>query len=219
TIITLYDDLADHPNLRNPRLLKDLYQLPFDRKNNCRSRNHPLHAALSDLWDIALSLMTTFPRYQLLRHAFEFDVRQFFNANRYAEMITGAPFIFNTKESRSYLHHNMGIVLVGTIDLMCSPLVDMNSIGSARAVFFEAQKAARFMNMIATVDRETSEGDVTNELVFIPEHGQAILSLQLEMSKIFEDIYAQKNASFSIPEYVRGMESLFELHKGFRGVI
>jgi hypothetical protein len=219
TIITLYDDLADHPKLRNPSLLRDLYQLPFDRRLTCESRNHPLYVALAELWDTAFSHMATFPHYHLLRPAFEFDVQQFFNANRYAEMVTDLPAFFNTRESRNYMHHNMGIILVGTIDLMCSPYVDTKLIGSARALFFEAQKAARLMNMIATVDREIKEGDVTNELVFMPDREQAVLSIQDEMNEIFASIRTQNSTSFSVPQYVQGMEALFELHKSLRGVI
>jgi hypothetical protein len=219
TLITLYDDLADHPGLRDSKLLEDLYQIPFGRKNMCKSRRHPMYVALTHLWNIVFDHITTFPQYDLLRTAFEFDVMQFFNANRYAEMITDAPFLFSSRESRNYLHHNMGIVIVGTIDLMCSPLMDINSIGSARALFLEAQKAARIMNMITTVDREIKEGDVTNELVFAERRIEATTALQREMSEIFKNIRSQNLTSFSIPEYVRGMKDLFELHKSLRGVI
>ena len=219
TIITLYDDLADHPKFHNPDLLKVLYQIPFSRKNPREPDGHPLYAAISELWDIVFSTISVFPHYHFLRQAFEFDILQVFNANRYAEMITDSPFLFNTKESRSYLPHNMGIVLVGTVDLMCSPCVDIKSIGFARSLFFEAQKAARIMNMIVTVDREVKEGDVTNELVFSIDRSFAILSLENEINEILRSLRFQNATHFSIEDYVYGMKNLFELHKTMQGVI
>lgn len=220
TIITLYDDLADNPELRNPELLKDLYQIPFGRKNRFKAKDtNSLGQILSYLWELVFHEISNFPHYKLLHQAFEFDVLQFFNANRYAELITSCPYLFNLEESRCYLPHNMGIVLVGTVDLMCSNLIDIKSIGSARTLFAEAQRAARMMNMISTADRELAEGDRTNELILAENRGKANLILKKQIQSILHSLQASELTFFSVKDYIQGMESLFSLHKEFQGVI
>lgn len=220
TIITLYDDLADHPSLRNRSLLAELYRIPFNEEGHrSTSEKHPTFVAIHSLWSLVLSCLNKFPHYQLLYQAFEFDVLQFFSANRYSEVITDAPFMFNREESRNYSHHNMGIVIVGMIDLMCSPVMGLSSIGQARAIFFEAQKAARIMNMLVTLEREEKEGDITNELVFAEGGEQSIQDQIRVMEGVLRNLRLKSNNSFSVLDYVDGMEKLYILHKSMRGII
>ena len=162
TLITLYDDFADHPKMRDIELLRQLYKIPFSGIES--NSNHPAIRLASDLWKRVILSIQKFPNYKYLEQVFEFDVQQFYNANRYAELVSDNPYLANQRENRIYSPHNMGIIVAATIDLMASENLDFKELGRIRDFFHRAQDIARIMNVITTLDREVADNDVTGEI-------------------------------------------------------
>lgn len=220
TLITLYDDYADRPDRLNPRLLQLLYRVPFE-KVNCDETilTHDEKMAL----DLAKSLfkrlmrgLERFRNYHLLYEIFCFDLKQFFLANLYSELLTQNPHLPNERENRLYLHHNMGIVMAGMIDLMNVPKFHVADLGQARSLFLMGQRAGRISNVLTTFERELAEDDRTSELLVSGNPAD----LELELASLIEDMNKfKKIKSFSVFEYSKGIKSLHELHMKLKGVL
>ncbi len=220
TLITLYDDYADRPDRFNPRLLKLLYRIPFERVTvdpGTLDREELL--ALDLAKSLFAKLLTGIERlrnYYLLSDVFCFDLKQFFLANHYSELLTQHRFLGNEGENRLYLHHNMGIVLAGMIDLMNVPRFTVADLGPARNLFLLGQRAGRISNVLTTYDRELEEDDRTNELLVSGDPGE----LEAELATLLQKIETGKGINcFSAREYARGIRALHELHLKLKGVI
>lgn len=219
TLITLFDDYADRPDRLNPKLLQLLYRIPFESVN--------VHSAFlkpkeSEAFELATSLfnklfdgMRQLPNYRQLKELFNFDLKQFFLANQYSELLTQQPHLANRLENKLYLHHNMGIVMAGMIDLMSLPHFDITDLGQVRGLFLLGQRAGRISNVLTTFEREESEGDVTNELIT-----SGISTLEGELARIFKLMDSTKEIGvFSPKAYTLGIMHLHHLHLKLKGVI
>lgn len=222
TLITLYDDLADQPRFRNPELLGRLYRLPFESIAACA----PVEAFAQALWREVMSAVAVLPWHRKLRPALEFDIRQFYSANRYSEMITDEPRLASVLENQAYLSHNMGMVLTGTIDLMASPGIRLEELGPIRSFLLRSQRAARLMNVVTTFERELRERDVTNEVLIearaASEAPQIVLDARRsELERLLDELEAEGKLirSFDAGAYVDALRSLYALHLELEAVI
>ncbi|MCC6810441.1 MAG: hypothetical protein IT381_23620 [Deltaproteobacteria bacterium] len=161
TLITLYDDLADDPRHRDSALLETLYQLPFRARPTA---SQPFVALVDELWACLMRALVRLPHYPLLAPFFAFDVERFYAANRYCELVSDLPCASNQLENRTYVAHNMGIIIAGMIDLMATPVLHIPELGRIRALFYRAQEFARLSNVRATTERELRAGDLTSEI-------------------------------------------------------
>jgi hypothetical protein len=220
TLITLYDDYADRPDKLNPRLLQLLYRVPFERvtyDESLLSRDEIIAIELAkSLFNKLLRGMEQFRNYHLLFEIFCFDLKQFFLANHYSELLSQHMHLSNERENRLYLHHNMGIVMAGMIDLMNVPKFCMTDLGHARSLFLMGQRAGRISNVLTTFERELAEDDRTNELLVSGNPSD----LEAELASLIQAMSKVKNIkSFSASEYSKGIKSLHDLHLRLKGVI
>lgn len=227
TLITLFDDFADVPNQFNPKLLKLLYQIPFNPvKVHSAFLSYEEQESIQLCEDLCCELfkgMKELPNYKRLIKVFQFDLKQFFLANQYSELVTSFPDLSNRSENRLYLHHNMGIVMAGMIDLMSLEQFHTSDLGMARSLFLLGQRAGRISNVLTTFEREKKDGDLTNEILsnrYLNNQPLAIVNLENELSQIYTAMDNLENIqSFSIEKYREGIEKLHRLHLKLKGVI
>lgn len=223
-IITLYDDLADHPRYRNPSLLRELYQLNLglDRRASAlltKSERQIFELARFLFHDLA-KVLADFPHARLLARVLQFDVEQFYIANRYSELITENPHARNLRELHALGPYNMGIVAAGTLDLMASPNFSPSTLGQAREVFLLGQRLGRISNLIFTFSRELDEGDCTNEIAIASGDSQSYCAqLMAEFQERAARICAFKMATFDVNAYANGFRRLYDLHSSLAGQI
>lgn len=225
--ITLLDDFADNPELRNKELLDKLYRVPFDDEfisfDNCTAKE-------KEICDLALTLkfnmkstIQLLPAFLNYYDIFKFDFEQVMRANQYSELMTDYPEIINPAESTQYGAYNMGMVLVGTIDLMtCKSSSDR--LGVMRQIFILGQRHGRLSNVLTTILREQDEGDHTNEIIGLSRYFGTSIENELkraedEMSKIVKELKSILITQFSIDHYLQGLDDLHELHHSLIGTI
>lgn len=105
-LIVLCDDLADNPRYRDPELLRSLYHLNVDcglsavpeaiggdERSKILSLAHTMFGRLRNL-------VGELPNGESLLPVLAFDIEQFYQANRYAELISGFPEVANLDEAR-----------------------------------------------------------------------------------------------------------------------
>ncbi len=227
SIITLYDDFADRPERLNPKLLQMLYRVPFERFeiNSAFLSEEEVDSLnlANSLFDTLMLGIDRMGAHESLVELFNFDLKQFFLANHYSELLTRYSNISNGLENRMYLHHNMGIVMAGMIDLMSLPNLKISEVGKTRALFLLGQRAGRISNVLTTREREQRENDVTSELLaFGTSEEMALMteSMKEELNSLYKEMDRYKSIqSFSAHEYRSGMQALHELHLSFEGVI
>lgn len=227
TLITLFDDFADVPERFNPRLLEWLYQIPFKPvKVHPSFLSYEERESIQLCEDLCRELfegMEELLNYRTLIKIFEFDLKQFFLANQYCELVTSLPDLSNRSENRLYLHHNMGIVMAGMIDLMSLEEFHTSDLGKARSLFLLGQRAGRISNVLTTLDREKNDGDLTNEILsdrLMMSQQLPIEHLELEISQTLEAMKTFINIqSFSATKYREGIKNLHHLHLKLKGVI
>ncbi len=226
TIITLMDDLADHPRYRDDEMLARLYRIPAEIMYGL-----PVTEALSEFEVLVRALIAELfervnqlgARAQVLLPFFCFELEQFFQANRYSALISELPYAANRYENRQIVSYDMGIVAAGVIDLMASPRVDLRELGLIRELLARAQVICRIMNVVSTAARERRERDVTGELVGL--EAAAFLNAQNALREEVRDKLAQlksqgdKIRSLRVDEYVQGLAQLADLHTAHEGII
>jgi hypothetical protein len=232
-LITLYDDLADNPRWRDHAALRALYRLPF---TPVAHRATPLVRLAASLWHEVVAVLRRLPQYAPLRDLFAFDVQQIYQAMRYSELLGQLPGLANRAENRMYLAHNMGMVLVGMMDLMALPTLRQDELGRIRSFFLMAQEVARLSNVLCTWEREITEGDNTSELVAmgieegvldaaaVPRLSTAaarkllasqVRRLQADQGRLLHRLQTRAGAieSFDARRYVTGLQALHRLHE------
>lgn len=228
-IITLYDDLADHPLHQNPTLLSKLYllnvcadcSLPLDLSCNKERKNFELARFL--FLELTKTLKE-FPHFRKLKFVLQFDIEQFYSCNRYSSLVGIFPSCQNLTELRILGPHNMGIVAAGTIDLMAVEDLFFEELGACRKIFHFGQRLGRISNMIYTLQREIDEGDVTNEILTAMKEGVYSCGkyqkrLWKEFVKKQAQIRKQIIRSFNVSTYADGLVQLNHLHASLVGKI
>jgi hypothetical protein len=227
TLITLYDDFADRPAQADAALLELLYKLRFGKRPSVRSKE-PFR---QDVIEFANSLFTQIEdvlkplaNYKRLIDILNFDLSQFYSANRYSSLLVADPSIHNRLENRLYAHHNMGMVMVATMDLMASETIDFVELGSMREAFLMGQRLGRIFNVLATRKREVLDGDITGELSACKsEHELKVgeRSLRQEIFTLREKLADLDTSitTFSMRAYLQGLTKVQELHEKMEGII
>lgn len=226
-LITLYDDFADRPTQSNPQLLEILYQLNFGRRDSViilnRRDQHVVSFAKSLFTEIE-DILTRQPHYRELSEILDFDLKQFYSANQYSSLIMGNPHINNPLENRLYAHHNMGMVIVGMMDLMASERLDFLEFGAMREVLLMGQRMGRIFNVLTTHNREVMDGDVTGELATYTSE----LETEIEKRKLRQEIqdlhyrirtFDARITTFSVKAYLEGLIAVQKLHEKMEGII
>ncbi|MBL7542760.1 MAG: hypothetical protein JNL11_03040 [Bdellovibrionaceae bacterium] len=225
-IITLYDDLADHPEHRNPELLSELYNLNIEKDRPVpfymRGQQRKIFELARVLFIQLTEILQDFPYYENLKAVLVFDIEQFYSCNRYSELMSSLPDIRNLVESQSLGPHNMGIVAAGTIDLMSSPSFQFSELGVCREVFLLGQRLGRISNLIFTYKREKMEGDLTNEIV-IAKEDRGFDDYQTILLREFGEkqslIRSYNLRSFQTYLFAAGLLDLHNLHSSLEGKI
>lgn len=225
-IITLYDDFADHPLFYNPPLLSRLYQLNVGKKLKGQTQGRERFTSqeqqtldlAADLYAGLENHLQPLPHYRKLKSLLSFDIQYFYLCNRYAELVTEFPTLRNLTESRILGHHNMGMVAAGMIDLMGLPDFQWPELGRIREIFLLGQRLGRIGNVVATYDREMSEGDATNEIMIAGHSSTYRASLEEEFFQGIEKIneLGKDIKSFAVSDYSRGLLRLYHLHLNLR---
>lgn len=227
TLITLYDDYADRPVQSHPQLLELLYQLGFERTALVRSLNprdqHVLEFAQS-LFAEMETILSRLPHYRQFSEILNFDLAQFYTANRFSSLLMAHPYMNNPKENSLYAHHNMGMVMVSMMDLMATDKIAISEVGSIREVFLMGQRMGRIFNVLSTRKREVLDGDITGELAtFKSEHEleAAVQSLRQEIRELSDKIknFDSCITTFSVRAYLEGLEMVQKLHEKMEGII
>ncbi|WP_419419014.1 hypothetical protein ACNVED_10720 [Legionella sp. D16C41] len=137
--ITLYDDFVDNPNYVNPKLINELVKLPLTSptidKSNLTEFELTVLAFAENIFTQIIAFLRSLPNFILLKPLFYFDVEQFFNGLKYAQLIRHVPLMANEVEYLCYLPHNMGIIIAGMMDLMAVAYLDMKELGLMREFF------------------------------------------------------------------------------------
>lgn len=227
TLITLYDDYADRPSRLSTTLLSKLYRLKFEESET------PTHLSLTEqgpfdfaqfLFGEIRAILQDMPFYSQLKEVLDFDLSQFYSANQFSSLVTGHPFLNSTYENRMYGHHNMGMVLVGTMDLMASNQIDFAEFGRIREVLLMGQRMGRIFNVLTTRKREVADGDITGEISGVQnelEIEKAIGRLEEEVSKLEEAIltFETRIRTFSVKSYLEGLQKVGHIHSRMEGII
>lgn len=227
TLITLYDDYADRPTQSNPQLLEILYQLGFERTASIRSLNPRDHHVLEfaqSLFAEMEEVLTRLPHYRQFSDILNFDLAQFYSANRFSSLLMANPYMNNPLENRQYAHHNMGMVMVMMMDLMATDKIAFSEIGSIREVFLMGQRLGRIFNVLATRKREAFDGDITGELATYKNEQDleaAVAALRQEVGELYEKIrsFETRITTFSVSAYLEGLKKVQRLHEKMEGVI
>ncbi len=233
--ITLHDDLADNPLLFNPKLLRELYSIPFRDTH----RTPPFMGEQDQsIFEMAMFIhrelfteILDFPNFCKLENLFEFDLEMTDLGTKYSAVITESPNFSNLRESVAFGHYNMGMMAAATLDMMASSSINLDSVGRYRDVFLLGQRMGRISNLIATFDREVAEGDETSEVLI---HGRQkselafpaqkyLAALEEEFKCKLEEIQIiasnEPDSSFSINSYANGLVELHNLHLSLMGTI
>lgn len=229
-IITLYDDFADRPLSYNPKLLSLLYQMPLGMKTVTVAMSVEEQATIRfarKLHTLLEQHLAPLPQAVSFKKLFMFDLQQFFAANMYSELMMQFPDAHNELENRLYLHHNMGMIMAGMIDLMALPRLPPRELSRARMLFLLGQRYGRICNVLATEVRERHEGDVTNEIVASQMNGgggsaeQLVCRLVREKMRLLHRMEKLQPmiTSFSVRKYMQGLIQLGRLHEQFTGTI
>lgn len=244
--ITLYDDLADNHDLANVAILAELYKIPFDlhllSSSDVSTHEQRLMNFARTLTDDMMATITKLPRYDVLKEIFEFDFKQFYNANHYYSLALKNIHLLNSWEIKSFGPFNMGMVIAGTIDLIASSTFMMNDLRHTRSLLIRAQRFGHIANTITTLAREIKERTFTNEAIILcleqgklsdddlenahdqsllDETSSALTMLKIEQQKILSEISQRANAikSWNAIRYVNNLSRLQTLHEQFLGVI
>lgn len=225
--ITLLDDFADNPGLRNKELLNKLYRVPFDDEliefDHCTAEERKI-------CDLALTLRSNMkqaiqglPGFLNFYDIFKFDFEQVMIANQYSELMTDYPEIINPSEYIQYGAYNMGMVLAGMIDLMTCESLSAPS-GVLRQAFIAGQRHGRLSNLVTTIQRERSEGDRTNEIIALSQYFGTTIESELqraeeEMSEIVRQLESIVTTQIVMHRYVQGLQDLHKLHHSLIGNI
>lgn len=164
TFIILLDDVAD--KTQQERLLNELLKIPFRHANiqvdELNQEEKKYLTTATRLWNYIGREVKKYPRYEELEGIFNFDVAQLLNTMRYAYLVNKNPFFTNKTEYWLYSSHSEESMICFTLDLMCSPNLDMQKFSIVRELGWEAQKMTRIGDCLSTWVREMKERDITS---------------------------------------------------------
>ncbi len=244
---TLIDDIADREQDREMlqmaiSLVSDDWAA--DRLALWTGRRREYLEMIARLWAEVWSRCQTYPRFSEFEFLLRFDNEQSLNAMRYALLANQSPGILNSIEHDLYQPHNMQIIFMASIDLSASPSFDVNELGTAREIFWHAQRMGRIGNMLTTWEREVLDRDFTSGVFAHALARGALAPSDLRSLPAFEIMSMLENAecqahfirdwkehrrqmaakiqnirSCDLTIYLKGFEQLIVLHLGSRGLM
>ncbi|STX29396.1 Uncharacterised protein [Legionella beliardensis] len=231
--ITLCDDFVDNPTYANPKLINELAKIPLDDVSidtqGLTEFESKVVSFAKELFQQIISFLQKLPHFDCLKMLLYFDIKQFFNGLHYSQLIRIFPQMTNTVECACYLPHNMGIIIVGMMDLMAIADFDINEFGIIREFFWFAQRFSNICNTLTTFERELNEHDFGNEIMLlsaqenrqgdIGSYQEAKEKLIAEQLTIIDQIALYQINSFSTLEYIKGLKYLQSLHQSMQGFI
>jgi hypothetical protein len=228
-LITLYDDLADNPEYRNLTLLEYLCQLNVSIPIPPIGLRPPIAAREISMFDLARSLVeglvksiAQLPNGLQLRDVLAFDIQHIFLEKRFSGIISQIAELRNLGEIKKYGYYGMGLVALGMIDLMASPLIT-SELTRCREVFRIGQRVAHISNLMTTLDRERIEQDVTNEIMIAEADGigTSIYThrLRRESARLLRKIQNEHLRTFSTATYVDGFRKFHNLYVTLKGSV
>ncbi|MDI3284908.1 hypothetical protein [Polyangium sp. 15x6] len=131
----------------------------------------------SSLWERMWDMIERLPRCSEFVRVLQYDWHQVINSMRYSLLVNQIPALQNATEHDAYVPHNMHMMCNATLDLMCSPTVNMAELGAIRKVALLAQDLGRIGNMVTTWEREIMSRDFTSG-VFAHAVDQGVLSVR-----------------------------------------
>lgn len=244
--ITLLDDFADNPNYLNSKLLTEIYKIPFYSEYIQFLHLNKQEKEIISLADYVIQKLIqhieTLPHYATLKKLFEFDLRQFYSANHFCELINTIPSLANPEEIISLRPYNMGMVISGMLDIMASPTFDLSELGKTREILYLGQRFGSICNTLITFHRELLEHDVTNEIIIKGFSRQLVTPAELQsdfhemitnkLANVFQELDQERSSiltkitrlgeqihSFDCEQYIASLINLQCLHEALRGVI
>ncbi len=236
---TLLDDVADKRQNRGflTAILNVVSEHSGFPAHGLTGRELEYVSFTKKLWDDISGTMKEFPRYSDLCEVFAFDIEQLLNTMRYSALINRRPYLINPAEFWNYLSHNMCAMLCCTVDLMCSPAIDLQQTGKIREIFWCAQKMARIGNWVSTWEREVTEQDYTSGVLAYAVRRNAIsiddlhnrdeadIRKRIKMARVeyellteWEQNYGLLSSDFGAPDdFLEGLRRFIVLHLSSRG--
>lgn len=244
---TLIDDIADREQDQEMLEMATSFgsdKWLADRLALWTGRRRDYLEMIGRIWEELWSRCERYPRFDELESLLRFDNHQTLNAMRYALLVNQNPGLLNSIEHDLYQPHNMQIMFMASVDLSASSTFDMNELGVAREIFWNAQRMGRIGNMLTTWEREVLDRDFTSGVfahaldrgIFTPKDLQTrpaheIMSLlenaqcQAHFIRDWKEHREQMAAriesfrSFDLSSYLKGFEELILLHLGSRGLM
>jgi hypothetical protein len=221
---TLIDDIADQEQDRE--MLESAIAIDqLDPRDNSLvpwdERRRVYIETISDLWAEVWGRCKKYPRFDAFEHLLRFDNQQILNAMRYALLVNETPSLLNLIEHNHYQPHNMQIMFMATVDLCASPTFDRKELGTARQIFWHAQRMGRIGNMITTWEREVLDRDFSSGVFAHAIHQGYIKPAQLtdlpahEIMSILEEAGCQDHF---ISEWEKHRDRIQELIGGIQSV-
>lgn len=226
-MITLLDDLADRPDQQAPRVLREAAFVPAEPERIdwgvCPPERRGWLEVVMELGAVLSRAVRRLPHGERLWPWLIYDVGRCHLSMAYASLAGRTPGAVSASALAETQHQNMTISLAGVVDLMASDGVDWGELGAMRAVFDEAQRAARISNVLTTYERELAEGDVTNELAARVAAGEpradAEAALEAERQARVARVRAARVSTFDVMAYADGIEAVDRLHREMQAVI
>lgn len=228
--ITLTDDFSEHPDYcsedwvhqlalvtTSPHLSEEL--LMDSRENR---QNAALGLSAQIYQDIFSALRKHSSTQGNLIQAIAFDFQEYYQCLRYSLLVSKQPYIACGVEYRHYSPQNMGMMIVGMIDLLFSPSWKLEELPLMRRIFYLAQRLGHIFNTLATFERERRQGDINNEIILkmmqnVDADSDGVEAahhlLNEECTALYSSLQEYQLKTFSVPDYLEGIRTLQRLHE------
>ena len=207
-------------------------------------RRRPYLEMISNVWKEVWTRCESYPNFSNYQQLLKFDNEQVMAAMRYALLANQCPGMLNVIEHDLYQPNNMQMIFMATVDLCASPGFNPDELGTAREVFWHAQRMGRIGNMITTWEREVLDRDFTSGIFAFAVHRGILSAADLrnlpahEIMSLLEANDCEQHfinewkhhrdqmlrklrrvQSIDLMPYLNGVEELFKTHLGSRGLM
>jgi CRP-like cAMP-binding protein len=214
----LLDDIADHTETSSHlEYVVDRVTSHVPFRPTLELNPPVLPASLSlmlDLWQTIEGYARVLPHWEKYRPLWYFDYQQVFTAMRYSSLTHSFNGLDNVAENRSYVPHNMNMMVFATIDLMTFEITD-EDLGYIRQAVWHAQSIGQIGNMVATWRRETPDRDFASR-VFTLARERAVVTREELMHLSAEEIIERLEQS-GVEEVL--LAELYEHRKNLKATV
>lgn len=244
---TLIDDIADRE--QDGEMLEMAIAAASDgwameRIQFWTGRRRAYLEMISSLWNEVWTRCKSYPRFRDFEQLLKFDNEQVMIAMRYALLSNQCPGLLNVVEHDLYQPNNMQMIFMASVDLCASPEFHLDELGTAREVFWHAQRMGRIGNMITTWEREVLDRDFTSGIFAFAVHRGILNASDLrnlpahEIMALLEANDCEQHfinewkhhrdrmerklrrlQSIDMMPYLHAFEEMIKLHLGSRGMM